>query len=236
MPRNRWLVGDTETTGATPDDKVVELAWLEVDDNLAVIDRQQSLIDPQRLIPVESSAIHNIVDADVADAPTMDEFFDVVLKGTHFAPDDEVTLIAHNAAFDIRYLAPRVPIKRTLCTLRLARQLHPEAPNHKLATLMYMLKLQKGASHRASGDVETTYDLLCKLVAKSGKTLSELVEDSVKPIWVNLMPFGKHKDTKMISLPRSYVQWLLGRDNIDSDLRWTCEQIQKGVDHSPIPF
>lgn len=224
----RILVADTETTGPTTDDRVVEVAWVEIDEELQVLDRQHSLIDPQRAISASASGVHGITAADVADAPTMDEFFGIILGGRYFAPDDEVLLVAHNAPFDKRYLAPHMPIKNELCTLRLARRLWPNVENHKLATLMFELQLTRGQSHSADGDVETCFDLLRKIVAVSGQSVRALAAQSLEPIWVETMPFGKHKGAPLKALPAGYIEWLLTLDNLDRDMRYSLELLKAG--------
>lgn len=223
----RYILGDTETTGPTPKDKVCELAWVELDDNLQVIDRQHSLIDPQMPISAGASGVHGLTNVDVADAPTIEEFFaEVLTVPIHVG---EVLLIAHNVAFDKRYLTPHMPnLVGELCTLRLARRVWPDAENHKLSTLMYVLDLVRGTSHRADGDVETTLDLLRKIVDKSGKSLPELAVESMRPLFVNVMPFGKHKGTKLKALPGEYIKWLLKLDNLDRDMRYSLDLVAAG--------
>jgi exodeoxyribonuclease X len=224
----RYFVGDTETTGASPEDGVCELAWVEIDEHLGEINRQHSMIDPQRPISFTASGVHGITNKDVEEAPTLDEFFDVVLPPLYFHPSDDVVLIAHNADFDKRYLGRRMPIKRTLCTLRLARRVWPEMENHKLATLMYALNLTRGKSHSADGDVETCLDLLRKIVEATGSTLPELVADAEAPIFISKMPFGKHKDVPLPSVDKSYIRWALSKLQLDRDLKWSLEQVLAG--------
>jgi exodeoxyribonuclease X len=224
----RALVADTETTGAEAADRPCEVAWLEIDENLEIIDERHSRIDPERPISAGASGIHGITDDDVVDAPTMKEYFTEILGSTFFAPDDEVLLIAHNVAFDRRMLKDYMPITEELCTLRLARRTWPDAENHKLATLMFLLKLKRGESHSATGDVSTCHDLLRRIVEKSGKSLQELINDAVQPIFVPKMTFGAHKGKPLAKVPFSYVTWLLGKDNVDKDLRWSFEQVRAG--------
>jgi exodeoxyribonuclease X len=222
----RYILGDTETTGPTPSDKVCELAWVELNEELEVIDKQYSLIDPQIRISAGASGIHGITNQDVAEAPTIEEFFGEVLTSPLDGP---VMLIAHNVQFDKRYLAPFIPnLAGELCTLRLARRFWPDAENHKLSTLMYHLALTRGESHRADGDVETCLDLLRKIVEKSGKSLPELAAESMEPLFVKVMPFGKHKGTLLKDLPRSYIDWALKLDNLDRDMRYSLELVKTG--------
>jgi DNA polymerase III epsilon subunit-like protein len=74
MPR--WIVGDTETTGTGPGAQVCEIAFAELDDDMNVVDRQYSLIDPQCPITPGAGGIHGIRSEDVADAPTLTQFFE----------------------------------------------------------------------------------------------------------------------------------------------------------------
>jgi DNA polymerase-3 subunit epsilon len=74
-------------------------------------------------------------------------------------------LVAHNAAFDSRFWQaeverlPKAPASRFACTMLLARRLYPNAPNHKLGTLVTLHRLPVARAHRALADVEMTYHL-----------------------------------------------------------------------------
>jgi DNA polymerase-3 subunit epsilon len=74
----RWsdtqlLVFDTETTGTdTANDRVVELGAAYFDGGQPGTLRRM-LVNPERPIPEEASAVHGITDADVAEAPTWAE-------------------------------------------------------------------------------------------------------------------------------------------------------------------
>lgn len=217
----RWVVADTETTGVAVSDRVVEVAWCEIDDGFNVLAQGSSLINPGIPIPAGASAVHGIRDRDVRDAPTMEQYFGDTL-GNRFGHGD-IVLIAHNAAFDARYLAPYFPEDfQRLCTLRLARKVYPDADNHKLATLKFYLDLcadETDRFHSADGDTDVLLALLGKLHEDTGMELDELLHFCVQPIEVSKMPFGKHRNTPLKDLPRSYVSWLLGLPDLDSDLR-----------------
>ena len=75
---DRWLIADVETTGVRTEDRVVEIAWIEVDNDLNIVDEVHSLIDPEMPIPAAASGVHHITDAMVADAPTISQFFEIV--------------------------------------------------------------------------------------------------------------------------------------------------------------
>jgi DNA polymerase-3 subunit epsilon len=79
-------------------------------------------------------------------------------------------LVAHNASFDRRVLAQAFaraglawPDPPTLCTVALARQLHPLARQRKLAPLAESLGIEVETTHRALADAETCARVFCAL-------------------------------------------------------------------------
>jgi DNA polymerase-3 subunit epsilon len=82
-------------------------------------------------------------------------------------------LVAHAAAFDRRVLAQAFaragvawPDPPTLCTVALARQLHPLARQRKLRPLAESLGIEVEVSHRALADAETCARVLCALFGR----------------------------------------------------------------------
>lgn len=217
---NQYLLADTETTGVSPSDGIVEVAWLLISDDFEVLDEGHSMINPQRPIPAGASAVHGITMKDVENAPTADEYFYDVL-GNKLGSVDAI-FTAHNAPFDMRYFGPYLPdATPQMCTLRLARKLYPNVDNHKLATLVYALELDvdKDRFHSADGDMIILMSLLGKMTEDFGYTLWDLFEAANTPIQMTKMTFGKHKGVPLKDLPASYVTWLLKLDNLDPDLR-----------------
>lgn len=218
----RWLYGDVETTGTDDTDRIVELAWIEFDEQLNEIDRFHTLVDPERLISPSAMGVHHITDEMVEDAPTLAEVFDIV-KPNAFTEDDEVVLCAHNAQFDYRFLKEVIPIVDQLCTLRLARYFWPDVQDHKLQTLRYTFKLQGGeGAHGALEDCETGIALLRFMCQERGVTLQQLLDYTRNPLPMKKIPFGKHRGSNITDLPRGYRVWLLGQD-IDEDLRYAVK-------------
>ena len=217
------LVLDTETTGLKQPSAIVEIAWAEVSEDLEVIRKVCSLIDPEMPIEPGASGVHGLTNSHVADAPTLEEFLTIV-ESDPFG-GGEIVIVAHNAAFDMKYVGPRIPkLAATVCTLMCSRKLYPDAPDHKLQTLRYYLDLdvEDADAHSASGDVAVCLALLKRMVHDSGLSFQGLIELSKpEPRTPNSrITFGKHKGKKLSELPTDYIDWLLNKaDNLDSELR-----------------
>lgn len=216
------FVLDTETAGL--DGGVCDIAICKINSDLQIIWEVESLIDPERPIAPQASGIHHITDDMVQFEPTLSEFME--MQG--YPLDREGAIIGgHNVQFDIRMIGEFIPrVHRKLCTLKLARVLWPDAPDHKLQTLRYMFKLDAGTAHRAMGDVRTCISLLRMVAEERGLDLQGILALVAKPLTLDAkMPFGKHQGTKLKDLPSSYVQWLLNKaDNLDADLREALSQ------------
>lgn len=216
------LVADTETSGFSGKDGIVQLAYIEINPDLEVIAEFDTLVDPECPISPGASGVHGLVDADVVEAPTMPELMEEILI-PRFGKFEDVLLIAHNCSFDLRFLKHHWGVTGTLCTLKLARKLLPDAPDHKLQTLRYHLKLDvpEAAAHSARGDALVLLALLKHLIAMGDMDLFELVGYHLRPEKITHMPFGKHKGTVIADLPGSYKLWLLALPDLDETLRWS---------------
>lgn len=157
-----FVVVDVEATGGSParGDRMTEVAAVRVHGG-RVVDSFESLINPDRPIPPSVSSLTEITDAMVANAP---RFFEVA--GELRAALEGAVFVAHNASFDWRMLEAefrRCGIGRLdgerLCTLRLARRLHPELAHRSLRALVDYYALPVETWHRAGPDARATADL-----------------------------------------------------------------------------
>lgn len=225
MSAFRYLLFDCETSDIGPTSKMVELAWIEVDEHMNVLEEVHSRLDPEVPISPGASGVHGLVNDDLKDEPTVEQFFSIVRPGK---VEGNVVMVAHNAPFDRRYFAPWCEnLVGTIDTLRLARRYMPEAVNHKLATLKFEFGLGREEAHTALGDVRTLFRLTQLLIEKSGMALPELHKDSYQPLYVHAMPFGKHRGQPTADLPSDYLKWLSGLPDLDPDLRYTTDKILK---------
>jgi exodeoxyribonuclease X len=212
------FVIDTET--ASLDGGVCDIAIALIDENLNVLDAVESLIDPERPISPSASAVHHITDEMVADKPTLAEFMEMT---AYPFSRPNLVLCGHNVQFDIRACKEFITAPYTkLCTLKLARTFWPDAENHQLQTLRYMLKLEAGKdAHRAMGDVITCVNLMRYMADQYNTDLNGLIELSRAPLSLDTrFPFGKHKGQRLRDIPLSYVRWALDNmHDLDPDLR-----------------
>lgn len=230
----RWLLLDLETAGLRPEDGVVELGFLELDENANIIDQYQTLVDPGTgVISPSAEGIHGISLDMVADAPTLPEVFSADAPECYGKPltGDPLVLIGHRISFDHSFLKGHVPENTLeLCTLRLARTLWPFSEDHKLSTLRVALGLRKdaGTAHRVLSDCFVTYDLLKLILTTLKCSLRELTEMSQKPQLLRVMPMGKHRGEPVADVPSSYWRWMLNNlEDMDPDLRFTAETYLK---------
>ena len=204
---------DVESTGLTEQDKIVEIAWyeLEIDCGIGIIPGSEflSYVNPEIPISPSASGVNGVRNEDVQDAPTIDEID---------FPTGEICIVGHNIKFDIRYVSPYMSIVDSLCTCILGRRLFPECPDHKLQTLCAYRNIPRHSAHRALGDVRSTVNLLDNMCEYSGKSFQELL-DSLKEPWIyEVMPFGKHKGMPFNEVPKSYFEWLF-KQEVDPDMR-----------------
>lgn len=101
IEETRFVVMDTETTGfhVYAGDEIISIAMLEFEGLSATGREYVQLINPNRLIPPESTAIHHITDADVADAPDIASVLPDIAEFIGNA-----IIIGHHINFDIRFL------------------------------------------------------------------------------------------------------------------------------------
>lgn len=163
---NTYAVIDFETTGLSPAHgaRPTEVGVVLVRDG-QIVDRYQSLMNAGVRVPLEVQQLTGITNEMVRQAPpvrtVMNEAFGFV---------GPYPIVFHNAAFDRKFWEYEAKALRSaqqnpfVCSLLLARRLFPDAPNHKLATLVGALGLpSSGTYHRALADAECTAHLLIRL-------------------------------------------------------------------------
>ncbi len=170
MPaRPHFVVVDTETTGLDPlTDHIIDVGAVRLDQDLAVVDRFTTLVDPGVPIPLFVSRLTGISDADLAGAASIGE---ALASLAEFAGD--ALLVGHNARFDREMLAVAARRAGTrpldaawFDTLEAALLLFPELDRHALPVLVEEFGLDRPA-HRALPDAEATAEVLERLARRA---------------------------------------------------------------------
>ena len=161
------VVLDFETTGLSPDygDRAIEIGAVKLVDGV-LVDRFQQLMNPGQRI---SSFIENytgITNNMLKGAPPCEE---VMSEFGSFI--DGYNLVAHNASFDARFLGSELgsvnqyQIGPFACSMLVSRRVYPNAPNHKLGTLVQYRSLPNdGTFHRALSDSQMTAHLWLTMI------------------------------------------------------------------------
>jgi len=227
----RIRVCDLETTGTEPTDKVVEIGAVDlVTETGEIMYVGEKFIDPGILIPPVLSAVHHIIDADVAGAPSWPHGAHDILGNLHSgidagAPD---AYAAHNAQFERKWLTPELTDgKPWICTLRGAYRVFPEAPGHKNQELRYWLNppdLDREFArdvHRAAPDAYVIAFLLRALLERA--SFDDLVRWTDEPALLPRLTFGKHRGLPWDQVPPDYLSWLIRQQDMSEDVRFTAQ-------------
>ena len=174
----RSVLFDTETTGLDPltGDRVLEVAALELINDLPTGQHFHALIDPRRDIPSDATRIHGITNAHVAGKP----LFEAIAAGL-LAFFGDGKLIAHNAPFDFGFLnaelarigLPSLAPTRMVDTLILAKQRFPGMPNSLDALCRrFNIDLTARTTHNALLDCKLLADVYVELTGGRQRGLS----------------------------------------------------------------
>ncbi|MCG5529861.1 PAS domain-containing protein [Halorhodospira halochloris] len=182
----RCVVFDCEMTGLDPDggDEIISIAGVRVVNRRVLTGETfNRIIDPGRSIPPASVRFHGLTDEDVRGQPPIEQ---VLPEFKQFVGDD--VLIAHNAAFDMKFLAAKEKSSGVrfdnpvLDTLLLSVLLDGEEEDHSLDNLCQRYSVTMSGRHTALGDTLATAELLVRLFerleARGYKTFGEVTKAS----------------------------------------------------------
>ena len=172
------VVLDVETTGLHPSKaEIVEVSAIKFNTGMKPVSCFTSLCKPKKPIPEEATAVNNITDDMVKDAPTFAEIAPALtefMQGCH--------VVGHNLDFDLRFIfahGAKLPEgKRFYDTLDLAHLTIPQGYlyNYKLDTLCNYYKIRRNGAHRSLSDCYATSKIFAGLVLD--KTGRQLVADT----------------------------------------------------------
>ncbi len=160
-----YAIVDIETTGGNAGtSRITEIAVI-IHNGKDVIDRWETLVNPQQHIPLYITALTGISNEMISDAPLFEEIAEQL-----FNMLSNRIFVAHNVNFDysfVRHQLEETGFKWTaakLCTVRAARKIKPGFPSYSLGNLCRSLDISLENRHRAGGDADATAVLLSMLI------------------------------------------------------------------------
>lgn len=159
-PDQTYVVVDLETTGGMlPYHRITEIGAVKIRGG-EVIDRFETLVNPQKRISLEIQKLTGISNEMVSTAPV---FRDVAERFQEFSKD--AIFVAHNVNFDYGFLQAEYErleerfVRPHLCTKVLMRKYFPGLESYSLANLTAHFGVSLVNHHRAMCDAEATASL-----------------------------------------------------------------------------
>ncbi|MEI9428649.1 putative quorum-sensing-regulated virulence factor [Mesorhizobium sp. Cs1299R1N3] len=206
---------DIETSGINAaEHEILQIGWRDaVQPEAGAISLapwyDETFVKNTKPIPIEASAIHQIVESDLTVAPPRDLAVDRVKRA--------VLYVAHNAAFEASFLPELQP---WACTFKTALRLAPDAKQHNVQYLRYHFGVALSRDerenlfpHRAGADAYVTAPIFLCLLRLA--PLEELLRISALPPLFKRFAFGKHKGEPIADVPLDYFNWVQGEGTFD---------------------
>jgi DNA polymerase III epsilon subunit-like protein len=131
-----------------------------------------------------SKQVHGITDTMVRGQPTIEH---VLPQFIEFLGESDTILLAHNAPFDLSFLAMSLtrlgiayPLYSLFATLDISRRLYPTWHSHSLEHVAARLKIANRAEHRALYDARLVKEIFLAMLKgiPTVKTIAELMSVS----------------------------------------------------------
>jgi DNA polymerase-3 subunit epsilon len=177
-----YVIVDIETTGGSPkNSKITEIALIKHDGE-RIIDKFETLINPEINIPDFIVRLTGINNKMVENAP---KFYEVAKKIIEFSA--QCIFVAHNVGFDYGTLRQeyknlgydfRLP---HLCTVRASRYVIPGLPSYSLGKIADHFQISIEGRHRAGGDALATAELFKILFEKDSNKLNTFIQEEINP-------------------------------------------------------
>lgn len=166
MKDQLFAVIDVETTGGGINGNRLTEICIVLLRGSQIIDKFTSLINPEKEIPLQITALTGIDNLMLEDAP---KFHEVAKKIEEFTHD--AIFVAHNVNFDYNVLRNEFRelgfyySRKKLCTVRLSRKLIPGLFSYSLGKLCDSINIPLINRHRAEGDTDATVILFQRLLS-----------------------------------------------------------------------
>lgn len=160
-----YAIVDIETTGSQVSGSGITEVAILIHDGIAIIERYETLINPQKPIPYFIQGLTGISNEMVWDSPRFHEVADKI-----YSLLEDRVFVAHNVNFDHSFLKHHFELAgyslnvSKLCTVKLSRKIKPGLASYSLGKLCDALSIPLVNRHRAMGDAEATAMLFSKLI------------------------------------------------------------------------
>ncbi|MFH0708752.1 MAG: exonuclease domain-containing protein [Pseudomonadota bacterium] len=242
----KYIILDTETTGAGENDRVIQLGFMVLDGKNVQV--HNDLCSSPVPIGCGAMEVHGITPDQIEGKPSCVETSAFKALEVLNTPDN--VMIIHNAPFDLGMLAKEnfTSKMRLIDTLRCAKHLFDEEEAHRLQFFRYRLELYKleqaeadalgivVKAHDAIGDVLVLKlfltELRKKLTERFGNVnpIDKMVELTQTPVLITRpLKFGKHKGktlSEIVISDKGYLAWMLANmENLDEDMKYSIAKV-----------
>ncbi len=242
----KYIILDTETTGAGENDRVIQLGFMVLDGKNVQV--HNDLCSSPVPIGFGAMEVHGITPDQIEGKPSCVETSAFKALESLNTPDN--VMIIHNAPFDLGMLAKEnfTSKMRLIDTLRCAKHLFDEEEAHRLQFFRYRLELYKleqaeadalgivVKAHDAIGDVLVLKlfltELRKKLTERFGNVnpIDKMVELTQTPVLITRpLKFGKHKGktlSEIVMSDKGYLSWMLANmENLDEDMKYSIAKV-----------
>lgn len=227
----RFVVIDLEFTHRElADAHVIEWATVVIEPewfgNGGIVGTYSGLVRPPISIPPETSAVHHIIDADVADAPSWEVAQHAIID--IFQDDPEVVAVAHSAEAERTMLAALNLKCRWLCTYKAALRIWPDAPSHSNEGLRYWLGHGTGRSvpqapHSAAHDAQVTSKIFNELMA-AGANFEDMIRWTDEPALLPRCPLGDWRGRRWSEVDDGFLDWIMRKIYDREDVRFCAKR------------
>ncbi len=183
-----FAIVDVETSGLSiRRDHLLQVGVVVVTGDGRPVDRYASLVRPRSRwwFRVGPRHIHGISRRQLRRAPAAADVLVEVARRL-----DGAQFVAHNAPFDIAFLAKAarranvaLPVDTAVCTLQLSRRLDPDRQlSHRLGELCRRYGVELVRPHDAMADADATAAILPHLLAAAGITSTDQLAGVRQPV------------------------------------------------------
>jgi exodeoxyribonuclease X len=213
---------DIETTGTDPtQDAIIEIASVDLQRGGSIANHHATLVRPPIPVPPVASAVHHLIDADLAEAASLAQAIQP-FKGAN-------AYIAHNSGFERSFLEPHLGETTWVCTYKCALRVWPDLPSHGNQALRYHFGLinpfgidrSRLVAHRALSDAIVTASIFFEIAKHA--TWPQMVQWSYEPALMTFLRFGMHRGERFDAVPEDYLRWIVeGSHDMSKDVRFSA--------------